>query len=906
MQLHKLMKQTNNALKFLLAQYRAIFKSAYVKGLAAAVLTAGMAVSAAQTANAAETLSGDAFQTLTGEVNIDSGDQWNNLNLDGTTGTGITNNNITAINITVQSGANSVKGTVTTNNAIWNFHDSGTSSTTIGSGGAATTLTAKGWDVNTADTITLSGGAGAGSGTSVLLQTLSLTSGTITLTSTASSGSIFLSANTITANVGDGVTINLSGADATNQTIVHGQLDGAGTHKYNVADSKFGTLEVWTAEGSSANVDITVGASGADMSIAASGSEDDGTTWGTGTLNIQSGTISIANSNTAGSGGSLTITAGTIELGNQVTLQSSGNNTSGTASVIVSGSSADAATLKLASTTLQSFFSGDGTSTQAGALDLTKGTLFLTDNVNLNTFTYTTTSGSAGAIYASGAGNAVIAGDELTMTTKLENASDLYVEATKLNLTELSDTDNAYGVGRTTAKEYVLTLNTAANGTTPADNAFTVNHDMVYASTQEVNNPYQVQGADPADPTTITVAGTGTIGSNLLVTGASGSLTIAAGHYTTANDIELASSGSLTVGGQEATSKYAGIDASLTLQNGASLTLNNSGTGGPNEITITGNGDSDPWSATATHTSSSVLDLTQGSIALAVEDITGSEQAQVQTNITVSGGGELILRDDQFNYLLNNVREAERIDLTTISGSSLNLAGGLITVEGDVDIDISAIAAAANTNGKLNFDTTSGGVLAANTITITEADQDPSVLTDTGTPLNLGSLGTLRADVVSLHNHSINATNDNYVDYQITSGNIEVGSAFRSDNPTVIFGDGSSGASLKLGYINENVDEYGIGLGTYTTSAATGEVNTNLKFNGGADTNASQLNVEFGDWAIQDLEASNATITVGQNTALDANGDPYAASLTGWALKLNTGAEMTVNRSARHLKLSRW
>ncbi|MBU3844052.1 MAG: hypothetical protein H9847_04160 [Candidatus Anaerobiospirillum pullicola] len=39
------MKQTNNALKFLLAQYRAIFKHAYVKGLASAVLlTAGLAL----------------------------------------------------------------------------------------------------------------------------------------------------------------------------------------------------------------------------------------------------------------------------------------------------------------------------------------------------------------------------------------------------------------------------------------------------------------------------------------------------------------------------------------------------------------------------------------------------------------------------------------------------------------------------------------------------------------------------------------------------------------------------------------------------------------------------------------------------------------------------------------------
>ena len=39
------MKQTNNAIKFLMAQYRAIFKNAYFKGLTSAVLlTAGLAV----------------------------------------------------------------------------------------------------------------------------------------------------------------------------------------------------------------------------------------------------------------------------------------------------------------------------------------------------------------------------------------------------------------------------------------------------------------------------------------------------------------------------------------------------------------------------------------------------------------------------------------------------------------------------------------------------------------------------------------------------------------------------------------------------------------------------------------------------------------------------------------------
>ena len=45
------MKQTSSALTFLLAQYRAIFKRAYIKGIASAViLTAGLAAGQAQAA----------------------------------------------------------------------------------------------------------------------------------------------------------------------------------------------------------------------------------------------------------------------------------------------------------------------------------------------------------------------------------------------------------------------------------------------------------------------------------------------------------------------------------------------------------------------------------------------------------------------------------------------------------------------------------------------------------------------------------------------------------------------------------------------------------------------------------------------------------------------------------------
>ena len=63
------MKQTSSALTFLMAQYRAIFKRAYVKGIASAVLlTAGLAAGAAQAAENSLLVgwqSGDAIETKT-------------------------------------------------------------------------------------------------------------------------------------------------------------------------------------------------------------------------------------------------------------------------------------------------------------------------------------------------------------------------------------------------------------------------------------------------------------------------------------------------------------------------------------------------------------------------------------------------------------------------------------------------------------------------------------------------------------------------------------------------------------------------------------------------------------------------------------------------------------------------
>ena len=64
------MKISNNALNFLLAQYRAIFKRAYVKGIASAVLlTAGLAMGQAQAA-AGDTILDAADDFVSGTTSV--------------------------------------------------------------------------------------------------------------------------------------------------------------------------------------------------------------------------------------------------------------------------------------------------------------------------------------------------------------------------------------------------------------------------------------------------------------------------------------------------------------------------------------------------------------------------------------------------------------------------------------------------------------------------------------------------------------------------------------------------------------------------------------------------------------------------------------------------------------------
>ena len=200
------MKQTNNAIKFLMAQYRAIFQNAYFKGLAtAAVVTMGLAAGQAQAAKdapytGAETINGTEI-TITGDNQTDPA----------TTPGSYSKLNVTADNsknfdknITIQSGAkasNYVSGsageiTFTANNL---------------------TISAK----NKTDGLTVTGAEDKAA--TVNLNQVLITKGDLTLAGHATNGTATLNATKI----------SLSGASAGDAILTVGANTIAG---YDLAD----------------------------------------------------------------------------------------------------------------------------------------------------------------------------------------------------------------------------------------------------------------------------------------------------------------------------------------------------------------------------------------------------------------------------------------------------------------------------------------------------------------------------------------------------------------------------------------------------------------------------------------------------------------------------------------------
>ena len=930
------MKQTNNAIKFLMAQYRAIFKNAYFKGLTSAVLlTAGLAVAGG--AQAASVTATD-WPTLSGEVTLDgtgaAAPVYDKIDID----TSAENTNTVTINITA-SGAASESTIGSSSNAA-----------AVNVTGANTTVNFLQADDSKAAKLTVEGASDKASTFDV--KAINITKGELAV---ANFGTV--SADTITLQAADAANrskakISFTGADATKANSLVGKLTTANAGGTLDFTGGFGTLKTYTGE-AGAVLDVTVAAEkGSVLDLSVDVDNGGVETSENQLFKINNGTFDLQNSSTTNSGATFTINHGTLEISDNVILTSSGSNTQGVGTIKVNNTVTDAtsgdnsvagAVLRMSSKQLQSFFSGDkginGSLTspdQAGSIQLTKGTLELTDSSNVDLFEVFGSDGiAANTSNANGvaskveiganSGDSVIKGNELSISNSLgTNAGNLYVQADKITLTELKDdgTGNSLGVGKTIAASYDFKLNekatTVGTQTVQADSAYTIgaNQDLVYATTTTVDNHnlYQVTGDAPQGDATITVAGTGTIGEDLIVSGSNAKLEIYAGHYSDANDITL-SSGSLSIGGQSANNLYKGVDASLTLENGATLLLDNTKA---NTITIAGNGETADWGTSslgydAKRDSTGVLDLTAGDVEFKYftkAPTTGN--AQSVTTFNVNDGGELVLRNDQVDYLLNNLRAQEQRN-SQVSGAAIALSGGTVSVQGDLALSTDDLTSGSGTQDVIAFDSTSGGLLQVDGNLTIEADDEA-----TNHGLDIGRDGHISADVIALNNLNLNADGDAFEDFTVKTGNVYVNSQLTSRNETVVFGNnGTKASSLTLGYINHNTDQYGIPNGSYDVSADAGQVNTNLSFSGVSaptlgdssyHSATATLRVNYGDWKVQDIEAKNTLIVVGGNEdsyedgttfmPVDENGDLYTTSLTGNALDLTGGTYMEVARNA--------
>ena len=849
-----------------MAQYRAIFKNAYFKGLAAAaVVTMGLAAGQAQAANPTD-LTGFAG---TDKITIDSVSA---VNLSGSGSLGW------KAPVEVISVSGTTNHTITIDQSGLNL--SGTGSLTIKTGEAT-----KGLELT----------ASGDKAISVDIGSVDVQSGLLHLKNGGStSGDATLSANTITIGDGKNATTNAviklgdsskgsgsatlgsgsdnivlqkggkiefagSGSD-TSLAVLAGNLQATGGE----LDFTSGSGKI-TAYGSASDVNISVGT---EKKALIELTDTPNTTANEGTLNIKSGIIKLKGSDTAGSGSLLQINKGSVVLGDGVVLTATDKSASGTASILVG--SGDNAELSLSKTTLDNFLNGTatvpaGTTAASGSVVLISGTLAITgdEQVELNKLTFASgsNSGSAGTIATSGA--ATLEADNLLISGAVQSGSELDVVGKNLTLTST----DAAGVKSLTAQNV-----TFGDGS----KAYDLKNGLTLAKTKQIADPYKTDGSK------VTVADSGKMANAVNLSG-SGALTIAAGIYESNSDITL-KSGSLKVG-SGASSTYSGTDAQLTLSSNDTLKLDNSG--GANTITIQGNGELSfkPDSVSNKEQSTGILDISAGELEIV------NSQSNLST-ITAHSHGALIVNEDQALDLLNMSATARQN-----SGAAVLLSGnGGFVVKGDLKgtdgINVAKIKAGTAASGDKVVLSGSGNFVSADNAWFTDSGTDGLQL-GTGNILDIEDTLTLDAK-----------SGGSGADFNVKTGNLIVGQSLTSSNldkAIVITHSGSDVASLQLGAYEVETDAYG-----YKTTAGaqgkleshtaeTGSVGVNLVLSGSGSTALSNLDVVFGKWSAKDINATNAAISVGESGTSIQYPEGAAPSLTAGKLTLGQDASLTVN-----------
>ncbi|MCK0535092.1 MULTISPECIES: autotransporter domain-containing protein [unclassified Anaerobiospirillum] len=657
------MKLSNNAIKFLMAQYRAIYKNAYFKGIASAVvLTSVMAAGQAQAASleAATDLStvGSEIDTLTiiGTGSATAQGTFDNISIqDDASSSSIKN-----YNIKITSGAagtnNKVEGAATNKNGALvakNLLIESTGDNTVGLGvagnnngtGTATfetiniikgTLSASG-DTKSgsvfAGKITVGGENSAAAGDAVLqIKDLGVVGKALTTVSKLSDGTQVTLGNNAKLDAAkktggaSNATLNAAVLTIDGGSIV---TNGNNTDKsgltINLVNGSMSAGAIEIASGDTLTVNFAGDANTIDDLDASGNKVENATAKADRTFNITGGSLSLKGATTVSGNG-------TLAIGDSV--QYSGE-TAGVA-LTVSGSAANTpATLKVSGSKLKEIAAASKLTTENAVVQLTD------DNYDLGNLGLTLDAATADLNKWAAKDASTIKGNNLTVSADLANGTNLTVEAAnKLTLGKTSSAAvDISGVAGFKAKDVEFISH---NGT----DAFTLKKGLELSSVS----------ADGKTAQTGTIEGAVTV---------SGAVTINGGNYSSKDSVK--------VSGAAVTASGAAVDSTLTLNGDVVITA-----AAASKFVANG--------------AKAVIDLTK------VKSIAMSGSTAV-AGLNASNNGTIKIKGEDFTSLLNTTGATDKLLATLESDGKLHTTGSL-TIAKD-KLGTSATAGIKTTKGTL-------------------------------------------------------------------------------------------------------------------------------------------------------------------------------------------------------------
>lgn len=612
-------------------------------------------------------------------------------------------------------------------------------------------------------------------------------------------------------------------------------------------------LQNVTAQGlnSSINVGPSANVTAADVSI-------DG-----GNLNLEDSGAAVSVNN---------ITAqnqAQVYLGQDSTLTIAQNGTGDFSQASVMGNGtlvgSQDSTIKLSTNSFDSLVGPDQTVQGTGHVRLEGSRLEVTgstaaNQLDLGKYTFSNTTGSDADVQVTAP--STLASEHMVIGQSLgtEVKDNLSVEAQHLTLgsNTFDSSAESLGVKQATATEDLTFV--------PSSNAANGNYTL--------QDHVVLNGNAPSNTTNGTVTSTG----NVAIT--NGTYQVAGGTATHTGNFTVAG-GNLQVGLGTDSNVTAGSDATLGFAAGNNFTLDHSTA--DNTVTVVSTGQD----ATSGQTGTSTLDLTNATINVSGNG-TNHSTIQVGTGTrdqTRDADAVVVLKEDQLAQLLDTTGTAAKGVIVELAGNGEMQLSGTGTTTLDVAALGSGSAADAANAGRDQIVFNDGGTLRGNNLTITDSGN---------TGLNIGA-GTLHAD----NKLELQASSSHPTDFNVNSGRFEVGSELSSNASNINFGDGTNGAGLQLGEVQDT-------QGTISHSAESGNVTTNLTFNGGTTPEQrAELNVEYGAWQVNGgtagtgvINATNTDLTVGHGSYLNetsASLEVNELNLSGSTAQINSNGSLHTN-----------